>query len=57
MPPPTLILVSDAAGAWSLRQDLSRSVTTDVVERSTDLTLRTGQSALDEAAEIFQRLG
>ncbi len=57
VPPPTLILVSDAAGAWSLRQDLSRSVTTDVVERSTDLTLRTGQSALDEAAEIFQRLG
>lgn len=55
-PPRTLILVSDAAGAWAVRQDVSRWVTNAVIERSTELTLSTGQTALDEAAEILQRL-
>ena len=55
-PPRTLILVSDAAGAWSVRQDVSRWVTNAVIERSTDLTVSTGQAALDEAAQILQRL-
>ncbi|MGA8848152.1 MAG: endonuclease/exonuclease/phosphatase family protein [Nocardioides sp.] len=56
-PPRTLILVSDATGAWTVRQDVSRWVTSALVERSTQLTVSTGKTALDEAAGILQRLG
>ncbi len=55
-PPKTLILISDGAGTWNVRQDVSRWVTNAVVQRSTELTVSTGQTALDEAAEILQRL-